>query len=63
MAGQGEAAVAYICGTFDTKAAELLYLAELLRAAGLPTCPPARWRRRIRRVSGPCSGATTAGRP
>ena len=38
MAGQGEAAVAYICGTFDTKAAELLYLAELLRAAGLPTC-------------------------
>ena len=27
---------AYVCGTFDTKGAELHYLAELLRAAGLP---------------------------
>ena len=34
MPGQGAAAVAYVCGTFDTKAAELHYLAELLRAAG-----------------------------
>ncbi|MGE3292368.1 MAG: Tm-1-like ATP-binding domain-containing protein [Geminicoccaceae bacterium] len=31
------AAVAYVCGTFDTKGAELHYLAELLRAAGLET--------------------------
>jgi uncharacterized protein (UPF0261 family) len=29
------AAAAYVCGTFDTKAAELHYLAGLLRAAGL----------------------------
>lgn len=28
--------VAYVCGTFDTKAAELHYLATLLRSAGLP---------------------------
>ena len=38
MPGQGAAAAAYVCGTFDTKAAELHYLADLLRAAGLRTC-------------------------
>src|SRR5688572_17155288 len=27
---------AYVCGTFDTKGAELRFMAELLRAAGLP---------------------------
>ena len=37
MPGQGAAAAAYVCGTFDTKAAELHYLADLLRAAGLRT--------------------------
>lgn len=37
MPGQGKAAAAYVCGTFDTKGAELHYLAELLRAAGLET--------------------------
>ena len=31
MPGQGAAAAAYVCGTFDTKAAELHYLADLLR--------------------------------
>ncbi|HEX6013877.1 MAG TPA: Tm-1-like ATP-binding domain-containing protein [Geminicoccaceae bacterium] len=36
MPGQGPGAAVYICGTFDTKAAELHYLAGLLRAAGLP---------------------------
>jgi uncharacterized protein (UPF0261 family) len=32
-----EAATAWVVGTFDTKAAELLYIAGLLRAAGLRT--------------------------
>lgn len=35
MAKPGEPAAAYVCGTFDTKGAELRYLAELLRACGL----------------------------
>jgi uncharacterized protein (UPF0261 family) len=37
MPGQGAAAAAYVCGTFDTKAAELHYLADLLRGAGVRT--------------------------
>jgi uncharacterized protein (UPF0261 family) len=37
MPTHGAAAVASVCGTFDTKAAELHYLAKLLRAAGLAT--------------------------
>jgi uncharacterized protein (UPF0261 family) len=36
MPGQDPGAAAYVCGTFDTKGAELHYLAGLLRAAGLP---------------------------
>ena len=36
MPGQRAEAVAYVCGTFDTKGAELHHLAGLLRAAGLP---------------------------
>jgi uncharacterized protein (UPF0261 family) len=36
MTGHSRGAVAYVCGTFDTKAAELHYLAGLLRAAGVP---------------------------
>jgi uncharacterized protein (UPF0261 family) len=36
MPGQDPGAAAYVCGTFDTKGAELRYLAGLLRAAGLP---------------------------
>ena len=35
MPGSGAASFAYVCGTFDTKAAELNYLGDLLRAAGL----------------------------
>ncbi len=35
MTGHSRDAVAYVCGTFDTKAAELHYLAGLLRAAGV----------------------------
>ncbi|MEK0083698.1 Tm-1-like ATP-binding domain-containing protein [Benzoatithermus flavus] len=35
MAGASPRSVAYVCGTFDTKGAELHYLAALLRAAGL----------------------------
>jgi uncharacterized protein (UPF0261 family) len=38
MAGTSPESVAYVCGTFDTKGAELHYLADLLRAAGLPVC-------------------------
>ena len=37
MPGHDTAAVAYVCGTFDTKAVELNYLADLLRAVGLRT--------------------------
>jgi uncharacterized protein (UPF0261 family) len=36
MAGASPGHVAYVCGTFDTKAAELHYLAARLRACGLP---------------------------
>jgi uncharacterized protein (UPF0261 family) len=36
MPGQGPGAAAYVCGTFDTKGAELHHVAGLLRAAGLP---------------------------
>jgi uncharacterized protein (UPF0261 family) len=37
MSGRDTVAAAYVCGTFDTKAVELNYLADLLRAAGLHT--------------------------
>ena len=37
MSGRGAVAAAYVCGTFDTKAVELNYLADLLRAVGLRT--------------------------
>ena len=36
MIGHSRGTVAYVCGTFDTKAAELHYLATLLRSAGVP---------------------------
>lgn len=36
MPAQGTRAAAYVCGTFDTKGAELQFMAGLLRAAGLP---------------------------
>ncbi len=36
MPGQRAQAVAYVCGTFDTKGVELRFVADLLRAAGLP---------------------------
>ena len=37
MSGRDTVAAAYVCGTFDTKAVELSYLAALLRAVGLRT--------------------------
>ena len=35
MSGAGTGGSAYVCGTFDTKGAELRYLADRLRAAGV----------------------------
>ena len=77
MAGAGSGSVAYVCGTFDTKGAELHYLAELLRG-GRPAVrdgrsrhagagrPGRRDRRRGRRLltrtaSAPCSGGDDRG--
>lgn len=36
-AGQAQAGKAYVCGTLDTKGAELRYIRDLIEAAGVPT--------------------------
>ena len=68
---------AYVVGTFDTKSAELRYIADRLAAAGVPVLrvdvgtqsdgadadvPPPRSRAIIRTVPEPCSGGATAAR-